>query len=81
MAKADRQVLFELSGDALRIGVAGRVVAAKVEMQDDPEVMIVELDSIEHWEDGEEVSFDDLPRILSAIERACDEREIEVEFE
>ena len=79
MAKQARVSLFEIGDDFLRAGFGART--ARIACHREDNVLVVKLDSVEAWENGEEISLDELNRLCALIERECDERELEVEFE
>ena len=79
MAKQARNSVFEISDGFLRAGFGARV--AKIACHHEEELLVVELDSVEAWENGAEISLDELNRLCALIERECDERGVEVEFE
>ena len=71
-----------LESGNLRVKLGQRTLTVVVQRDPDAdEALIIALDSIEEWEDGEPVSMPELQRILAVIERECDARGIEVEFE
>ena len=60
-----------------------RAVAPPPDAENAPDFLI-HLDDIEFWDapdDAEEISIDDLQRILDAIEAECDNHGLSVEFE
>jgi cobyrinic acid a,c-diamide synthase len=79
MAKRAGVSFFEIGPDFIRAGFGARV--AKVACRREDDLLVVELDSVETWEDGAEISLADLNRLLALIERECEESEVEVEFE
>ena len=83
MAKAARKTFFELDGDVMRAGWGGRVaaIAFHIEESADGEVLVVETDAVECWEGGEEIALEDLNRLFVLIERECEARGVESEFE
>jgi hypothetical protein len=84
MARAPSSSIFELTDTQLRAGFGGRTAIMAVHEGEDEEgepVLIVEIDMLEVWEDGTEIEMDDLQRLFTLIERECDQRGIEVEFE
>jgi hypothetical protein len=71
-----------LESGNLRLRVGQRTVTVVVQRaSDDVQPMVVELDSIEDWDDGEPVTMPELQRILAIIERECDARGLDIEFE
>jgi hypothetical protein len=71
-----------LESGNLRLRVGQRTVTVVVQRAlDDGQPMVVELDSIEDWDDGEPVTMPELQRILAVIERECDARGLDIEFE
>ena len=84
MAKKDPQTIFEITEGAIRAGFGGRSVvlpASRQPGEDGEPVLVVELDTIETWENGPEISMKELQRLLELIEGECEARDIEVEFE
>jgi hypothetical protein len=84
MAKKDAQTVFEISDGAIRAGFGGQSVllpASRQPGEDGEPVLVVELDMIDAWDNGPEISMKDLQRLLELIERECEARDIEVEFE
>ena len=70
-------VVFENGYLAVSIGKR----LAHVPFAMEGEIAIVSLDDVAQWQTGEEISIDDLARISLAIEKACDQRGLDVEFE
>jgi hypothetical protein len=71
-----------LESGNLRLRMGQRTVTVVVQRpQDDGEPLVVQLDSIEEWDDGELVTMPELQRILALIERECDSRGLDIEFE
>ena len=71
-----------LESGNLRVKLGQRTVTVAVERNPDAdEALVVALDSIEEWDDGEPVTMPELQRILAIIERECEVRGIEVEFD
>ena len=84
MAKRDVQTVFEFIDGAIRVGWGGRQVvlpASRQPGEDGDPVLVVEIDDVECWEGGDEISMKDLQRLLETVERECDARDIEVDFE
>ena len=80
MAKTVCATTFEIGDHFIRAGSSQR--AAKIGFhREDGRRLVVDLDSVDAWEDGAEILLDDLNRLLALIEHECDERGIEVEFE
>ncbi len=71
-----------LESGNLRVKLGQRTVTVVVKRDPDAdEALIVALDSIEEWDDGEPVTMPELQRLLAIIERECEARGIEVEFD
>lgn len=71
-----------LESGNLRLRLGERTVTVAVQRPgDEGQPLVVELDSIEEWDDGEPVTMPELQRILSIIERECDARGLDIEFE
>jgi|GEM_PF-5222314 hypothetical protein len=71
-----------LESGNLRVKLGQRTVTVVVQRDPDAdEALIVALDSIEEWDDGEPVTMPELQRLLAIIERECEARGIEVEFD
>lgn len=71
-----------LESGNLRVKLGKRTVTVVVQRDPDAdEALIVALDSIEEWDDGEPVTMPELQRLLAIIERECEARGIEVEFD
>ena len=84
MARQPANFVFELTDAQLRAGFGGRTAIMAVHQGEDDEgesVLIVEIDMLEVWEDGSEIEMDALQRLFTLIERECDRRCIQVEFE
>lgn len=72
-----------LESGNLRLRVGQRTVTVAVNRTDDDEgeSLVIELDSIEDWDDGEPVTMPELQRILAVLERECAARGLNVEFD
>ena len=71
-----------LESGNLRLRVGQRTVTVAVlRTPDEEEALVVELDSIEDWDDGEPVTMPELQRILAMLERECEARGLNIEFE
>jgi hypothetical protein len=72
-----------LESGNLRLRIGQRTVTVAVVRTDEEqgESLVIDLDSIEDWDDGEPVSMPELQRILAVLERECDARGLNVEFE
>jgi hypothetical protein len=84
MARQPAAFVFELTDAQLRAGFGGRTALMAVhegEDEDGEPVLVVEIDMLECWEDGTEIDMDDLQRLFTLIERECDARGLEIEFE
>jgi hypothetical protein len=84
MAKAPRNMVFDLDAEAIRVGFGGRLVTIPVregEDEDGDPVLVAEIDSLTEWSDGSEIELKDLQRLLEIVEEECARRDIEVEFE
>ena len=84
MARQPASFVFELTDTQLRAGFGGRTAIMAVHEGEDENgepVLVIEIDMLEVWEDGSEIEMDDLQRLFTLIERECDQRGIEVEFE
>jgi hypothetical protein len=82
MARQAKTTTFEIVGEnfgKITAGWGGRCVDIAFARED--ETLIVDMDSIEAWSDGDEVSLPELQRLLELVERECDARGIEAEFE
>lgn len=80
MAKAARSTLFEITETAIRAGWGGRIATIACHGEED-DLLVVEMDSLEHWDDGAEISLPELQRLFDLVERECEARGIKAEFE
>ena len=80
MAKAARTTLFEIGDTHIRAGWGGRVATIAVSREAD-DVLVVDMDSVETWDGGEEISLPDLQRLLDLVESECEARGVDAEFE
>jgi hypothetical protein len=65
----------------LRIGKKTVTIGVQRNVEDDGDAMVVDLDSIESWDDGDPVTMKELQRILALLERECDAKGMDIEFE
>lgn len=71
-----------LESGNLRLRIGARTVTVVVQRsEDDGQPVVIDLDSIEDWDDGEPVTMPELQRILAIIERECEARGLDIEFE
>ena len=80
MAKAPKTFVFEIAADHIRAGWNGRAAILPV-TREDSGLLAIGIDALEYWDDGAEISLEDLQRLFEWVERECDERGIEAEFE
>lgn len=73
--------VLESGNIRLRVGEKTVTIGVQREEADPSHAMVIELDSIENWDDGEPVSMKALQRILTQLERECDARGMDVEFD
>ena len=76
-------VRFDASGIVVRIGKRQALVPCQTQPGGEPD-LVVNLDDVTHWQaphEADEISLGDLQKIAAWIERACDERGLDVEFE
>ena len=79
MAKAPRSNRFEITGTAIRAGWGGRV--ATMACREEDILLVIDMDSLENWDDGAEISMPDLQKLFDLVERECEARGVEAEFE
>lgn len=88
MGRRGPPLKVEITEGAIRVTCRARqltlrAVAPPPDAENAPDFLI-HLDDIEFWDapdDTEEISIDDLQRILDAIEAECDNHGLSVEFE
>ena len=74
---------FDAAGIIVAIGKRRALVPCRAQPDGDPD-LVVNLDDVTHWQapdEADEISLGDLRKIAAWIERACDERGLDVEFE
>ena len=79
MARAPKSASFEIGENLLRAGWGGRM--ATLRFTREAQLMVVEMDAVEAWEDGEEITMPDLQRLLELVEREAEARGLDLEFE
>ena len=80
MARPPRSTIFEITETQIRAGWGGRTATIACHEEDD-NLIVIEMDSLERWDGGEEISLPDLQRLFDLVERECEARGIEAEFE
>ena len=74
---------FDAAEIVVSIGKRRALVPCRAQPEGEPD-LVVDLDDVTHWQapdEADEISLGDLQKIAAWIERACDERGLEVEFE
>ena len=76
-------VRFDATEIVVQIGKRQALVPCHKQPDGEPD-LVVNLDDVAHWQaphEADEISLADLQKIAAWIERACDERGLDVEFE
>lgn len=76
-------VRFDATEIVVQIGKRQALVPCHTQPDGEPD-LVVNLDDVTHWlspHHADEISLGDLQKIAAWIERACDDRRLDVEFE